>query len=368
MIEKGQNYIRCKRLSKEFLKFHLFVQEKNKFFTTASIVNRNDSTYFLKCLGGYYSENVILRDSEKQIDVPYDPLNGFLMDSKKFSNQTFYQCVHENEKISFLDYPNQNTLKNDVKFKMMIQSFTLNYEMQCIIEGEIPGDIKMKSVLVCPATSECPEDDSDHTLTISLFDLISFGWQIARALQYLKECGITHRDVAMRNVLVTNALYCKLIDFERAEKGESQDGNFGTDLFNFFTVKLRNRSRNYIPSMYPEECKKGAYYYETEVYCFGLLLLEMFSFMKPIEPNKRLNPEQPHYCPRPIYDIILECLKANRQQRMSINDCVVRLSMLAESNDKKKYLDLNEGLTKEGERNFIQELRSPDYLLNNPFS
>ncbi|EFO89862.1 hypothetical protein CRE_07405 [Caenorhabditis remanei] len=165
-------------------------------------------------------------------------------------------------------------------------------------------------------------DESKKELT--LFDMVSIGWQVARALKYLREQNITHRDVAMRNVLITDHLICKLTDFERAEKGETKKVSVATKLYRFFTIQTGD-----VPKMYPIECDGGAYYYSSEIYCFGLLLLEMFQFTKPMEPQKKWPPHQPQNCPNVIYEIIADCLKVERKRRISIKECEAKLEMIA---------------------------------------
>ncbi|UMM40539.1 hypothetical protein L5515_017125 [Caenorhabditis briggsae] len=191
------------------------------------------------------------------------------------------------------------------------------------------------------------KDKSGKELKITLFDMISIGWQVARALEYLKGKGFTHRDVAMRNVLITDDLICKLTDFERSRKGEIGKRSVARKIYNHFAMKNKT-----IPTMYPAECEDGAFYYSSDVYCFGLLLLEMFQFTKPIVPG---NFSKPMHCPDNIYEIIRDCIKVDREHRINIVKCESQLETALKEIDDTKLLNLKTKLIKEGSKNIWTE-------------
>ncbi|ULT81255.1 hypothetical protein L3Y34_011257 [Caenorhabditis briggsae] len=191
------------------------------------------------------------------------------------------------------------------------------------------------------------KDKSGKELKITLFDMISIGWQVARALEYLKGKGFTHRDVAMRNVLITDNLICKLTDFERSRKGEIGKRSVARKIYNHFAMKNKT-----IPTMYPAECEDGAFYYSSDVYCFGLLLLEMFQFTKPIVPG---NFSKPMHCPDNIYEIIRDCIKVDREHRINIVKCESQLENALKEIDDTKLLNLKTKLIKEGSKNIWTE-------------
>lgn len=69
---------------------------------------------------------------------------------------------------------------------------------------------------------------------------------------------ITHRDVAMRNVLISNNKVCKITDFERAKKGETTRK---ISIEKKIKEILKAHMSKDIPKEYPNECLKGVYYY-----------------------------------------------------------------------------------------------------------
>ncbi|EGT59453.1 hypothetical protein CAEBREN_08989 [Caenorhabditis brenneri] len=156
-LKPGHDFISCKQNSKDYLNFHLFVKDGENFFNQATIVDQNNDEFVLRCLGGFYTEDVKLRANEKEIDLPYDPLYGFTLDKKVYSNQTFYQCVYREQKISFLYYRNQNTYKTNVEYRMELLPYAINFEVQCIIEGTVPSEDNMKVLLACQNNVFCPK-------------------------------------------------------------------------------------------------------------------------------------------------------------------------------------------------------------------
>lgn len=188
---------------------------------------------------------------------------------------------------------------------------------------------------------------------ITMFDLVSIAWQVASALEYLKGMEITHRDVAMRNVLISNNKVCKITDFERAKKGETTRK---ISIEKKIKEILKAHMSKDIPKEYPNECLKGVYYYySSEVYCFGRLMLCLFSFMKPCDYGRIYPPIQPENCPKAIYDLIVDCINENRKSRPSISSCKDVLSTVLKHMDHDEFLKLKQTLIDEVNRNIVEE-------------
>jgi len=179
--------------------------------------------------------------------------------------------------------------------------------------------------------------------------------QIVSALCVLHANGIVHRDVALRNVMITRELVCKLLDFGLSAYGDD-------------TLKFSCRPNECIPMRWspPEtfinvqpqvtqdadRANSGsdaapvgvAFSTKTDCWALGVLLWEMFSLSLPYgifptlaelkerigDESRRL--ERPPQCPRHLYErVMVPLLVADPNERPSMQDIKEELcSLLAE--------------------------------------
>ncbi|CAJ0950512.1 unnamed protein product, partial [Mesorhabditis belari] len=104
--------------------------------------------------------------------------------------------------------------------------------------------------------------------SLELDDFVPIGWQLSDALAFLSGKKIIHRDVAARNVLVTKRKMVKLSDFglccyaKAEEEYESKEGKLP------------------LKWMAPESIEFGRFSEKSDVWSFGVVLWEMYSFGK----------------------------------------------------------------------------------------
>ncbi|XP_006104298.1 tyrosine-protein kinase Srms [Myotis lucifugus] len=144
--------------------------------------------------------------------------------------------------------------------------------------------------------------------------LLGFACQVAEGMRYLEERRIVHRDLAARNVLVDDDLACKVADFGLARllKDDIYSPSSGSKIPVKWTA--------------PEAAHYRVYSPKSDVWSFGVLLYEVFSYgqcpyegmsnhetLQQIERGYRL--PRPAACPAEAYVLMLACWKGSPEER-----------------------------------------------------
>jgi len=150
-------------------------------------------------------------------------------------------------------------------------------------------------------------------------DLVGMARQAAAGMVHLESSKIVHRDVSLRNLLVSNGvdgLVVKISDFGLSKYVESES--------------YRSSIEGRIPIKWsaPELLEYGTCSTKSDVYSFGILLWELFSYGK--LPFAQFNNDkakeailhgatlsQPDSCPNEIFKIMQSCWKRKPSDRPS---------------------------------------------------
>uniref|UniRef100_A0A8C3S3D6 Fms related receptor tyrosine kinase 1 n=1 Tax=Chelydra serpentina TaxID=8475 RepID=A0A8C3S3D6_CHESE len=191
------------------------------------------------------------------------------------------------------------------------------------------------------------EEDSDdfYKWPLTMEDLISYSFQVARGMEFLSSRKCIHRDLAARNVLLSENNVVKICDFGLAR-----------DIYKNPDYVRKGDARLPLKWMAPESIFDKIYNTKSDVWSYGVLLWEIFSLGASPYPGVQIDEDfcsrlkegtrmrAPEYATSEIYQIMLDCWHGNPSERPRFSELVERLGDLLQANvqqDGKDYIPLN---------------------------
>lgn len=202
----------------------------------------------------------------------------------------------------------------------------MKQEPMCMLFEYMPlGDLHEYLVTHSPSSDLGSNESEAMKGVLDYGDMLHIATQIAAGMEYLSSHHFVHRDLATRNILVGDNLCVKISDFGLSRDIYSQD-------------YYRVQSKSILPVrwMPPEAILYGKFTTETDIWSFGVVMWEIFSFgLQPYYGYS--NPEvievvrarqilpTPEECPTRVYGLMVECWHEVPNRRPSFREIHARL-------------------------------------------
>ncbi|XP_028658062.1 platelet-derived growth factor receptor alpha [Erpetoichthys calabaricus] len=207
-----------------------------------------------------------------------------------------------------------------------------------------PPSHKHKSLTETEVNNLLSDDNSEG---LTLMDLLSFTYQVARGMEFLASKNCVHRDLAARNVLLSQGKIVKICDFGLA-RDIMHDNNYVSKGSTFLPVKW----------MAPESIFDNLYTTLSDVWSYGILLWEIFSlggtpypgmvvdssFYNKIKSGYRMT--KPEHATTDIYEMMMKCWNSEPEKRPSFKCLRDTLESLLPDEYRKSYEKINHDFLK----------------------
>ncbi|XP_073687661.1 hepatocyte growth factor receptor [Garra rufa] len=183
--------------------------------------------------------------------------------------------------------------------------------------------------------------DETHNPTVK--DLMGFGLQVAKGMEYLASKKFVHRDLAARNCMLDESYTVKVADFGLARDVYDKE---------YYSVHNKHGVKLPVKWMALESLQTHKFTTKSDVWSFGVLLWELMTRGAPpysdvnsfditifLLQGRRLL--QPEFCPDALYNVMIECWHPKPERRPTFSELVSRIAAIFSSFSGEHYILLN---------------------------
>uniref|UniRef100_A0A4W5NIU4 Hepatocyte growth factor receptor n=1 Tax=Hucho hucho TaxID=62062 RepID=A0A4W5NIU4_9TELE len=183
--------------------------------------------------------------------------------------------------------------------------------------------------------------DETHNPTVK--DLMGFGVQVARGMEYLASKKFVHRDLAARNCMLDESYTVKVADFGLARDVYEKE---------YYSIHSKSGVKLPVKWMALESLQTHKFTPKSDVWSFGVLLWELMTRGAPpysdvnsfditvfLLQGRRLL--QPEFCPDALYNVMVECWHPKPERRPTFSELVSRIKSIFSSFSGEHYILLN---------------------------
>jgi len=203
----------------------------------------------------------------------------------------------------------------------------MKQEPMCMLFEYMPlGDLHEYLIQHSPHSDMSVISDDDGSVKILEYgEMLHIATNIASGMEYLASHHFVHRDLAARNILVGDNLAVKISDF-----------GLSRDIYSSDYYRVQSKSLLPVRWMPPEAIMYGKFTTESDIWAFGVVLWEIFSYgLQPYygysnqEVIEMIRSRQilpsPEDCPARMYGLMVECWHEMPTRRPNFRETSARL-------------------------------------------